>query len=168
MPYEWNSDPAGRDITRLALWPHRSLPRKGFAAVILTTFGLLTVPLWAVLGTVVLWGLLPFMLLTLAGLWWGLEHSYRTARLREDLRIAPDVLHLVRTNPGGDQQEWQCESYWARITLHPSGGPVPHYVTLGGKGREVEIGAFLSEPERQALYAELTDALRRALSTGGP
>ena len=46
--------------------------------------------------------------------------------------------------------------------MHEKGGPVPHYVTLSGKGREVEIGAFLSEDERKALYGELSDALRQA------
>jgi uncharacterized membrane protein len=32
---------------------------------------------------------------------------------------------------------------------------VPNYVTLSGNGREVEIGAFLSEDERKALYQDL-------------
>ena len=168
MPYEWTTDPARRSVVSLTLWPHRSLPRKGFAAFILVTFALLMIPLWPVLGTVLLWGILPFLLLTLAGLWWGLEHSYRSARLREDLRISPDMLSLVRTNPRGDTREWHCESHWVRISLHPTGGPVPHYITLAGKGREVEIGAFLSEDERKALYGELTEALRRALSTAAP
>jgi uncharacterized membrane protein len=39
--------------------------------------------------------------------------------------------------------------------MHPKGGPVPNYVTLSGNGREVEIGAFLSEEERKALYDDL-------------
>jgi uncharacterized membrane protein len=39
---------------------------------------------------------------------------------------------------------------------------VPQYLTLSGNGREVEIGAFLSEEERLALYPELTAALARA------
>ena len=39
--------------------------------------------------------------------------------------------------------------------MHETGGPVPHYVTLSGNGREVEIGAFLSEEERVELFSEL-------------
>lgn len=38
---------------------------------------------------------------------------------------------------------------------------MPHYVTLSGAGREVEIGAFLSEDERKELYAELSEKVRR-------
>jgi uncharacterized membrane protein len=36
---------------------------------------------------------------------------------------------------------------------------VPDYVTLTGAGREVEIGAFLTEDERRALFSELSDLL---------
>jgi uncharacterized membrane protein len=36
---------------------------------------------------------------------------------------------------------------------------VPNYLTLKGNGREVEIGAFLSEPERLTLRRELMAAL---------
>jgi len=44
--------------------------------------------------------------------------------------------------------------------MHEGGGPVAHYITLKGGGREVEIGAFLSEDERKTLHGELADALR--------
>ncbi|WP_297772469.1 DUF2244 domain-containing protein [uncultured Roseovarius sp.] len=161
MPYEWSTPPRGADPDlTLSLWPHRSLPRRGFAAFVLTTFTLITIPLYPLLGTLVLWGLLPFLLLAVGGVWWALEHSYRTARMAEVLTIAPEDVHLRRTNPRGDVQEWDCNRYWARVVMHPKGGPVPFYITLKGSGREVEIGSFLSEEERKTLYGELADALR--------
>ncbi len=85
MPYEWStcSDPTPQ--TRLTLWPHRSLPRRGFAAFILGTFTLITIPLYPLLGTVVLWGLLPFLLMAVGGVWWALERRPHDARLREEL-----------------------------------------------------------------------------------
>lgn len=162
MPYLWSDHGDAPVQKRLDLWPHRSLPRKGFAAFILATFGMITIPLFGMLGTAVLWGLLPFTLLAVGGVWWGLERSYASARLHETLTIIPDRLHLLRTEPSGETQEWECNSYWARVEMHPKGGPVDHYVTLAGKGREVEIGAFLSEEERKALYGELHEALRAA------
>jgi len=48
--------------------------------------------------------------------------------------------------------------------MHPTGGPVAHYLTMHGKGRKVEIGSFLSEDERKVLYGELVDALRSAIT----
>jgi uncharacterized membrane protein len=36
---------------------------------------------------------------------------------------------------------------------------VPNYLTLKGEGREVELGAFLSEEERVALHAALRDRI---------
>lgn len=41
------------------------------------------------------------------------------------------------------------------MRIYPEGGPVPQYLTLKGGGREVEIGAFLSPEEREALYPDI-------------
>ncbi|EAQ04996.1 hypothetical protein OB2597_06920 [Pseudooceanicola batsensis HTCC2597] len=153
MTYRWTSP------DRLELRPHRSLPRRGFAVVILLFFTLVTIPLTAMVGTVALWGLLPFAMAALAALWWGLERSYRDADILEVLTLAAPEIVLTRTNPDKTVQEWSCNSHWIRITKHERGGPVPHYVTLNGNGREVEIGAFLSEDERKALYGELASRL---------
>lgn len=158
MPYTWTS-PDARS-RRLRLWPHRSLPRRGMAIFILCTFALITIPLYPLLGTVLLWSLLPFLMAAVAALWWGLERSYRDGNILEELSLDPHHIRLSRTNPKGDRQDWDCNSHWARAEMHPQGGPVPFYVTLSGNGRRVEIGAFLSEEERKALFNELTEALR--------
>ena len=55
----------------------------------------------------------------------------------------------------GKRQDWQANPYWVRVTLHVTGGPVPNYLTLKGDGREVELGAFLSEDERIRLRDDL-------------
>ena len=157
MPYEWRH---GTERAELVLWPHRSLPRRGFVIFIATTCVMFALPLLGVLGTSVLWGLLPFLLLAVAGVWYGLEHSYRTGRLREDLRISADQTHLTRSERGR-VKDWACNTHWVRLGLHRN-GPVPHYITLGGNGREVEIGAFLSEEERRRLHGELAARLEAA------
>ncbi len=48
------------------------------------------------------------------------------------------------------------------MDLHPEGGPVENYVTLTGGGREVEIGAFLSEEERLSLFEDLSEKFTSA------
>ncbi|MCK0149349.1 DUF2244 domain-containing protein [Marivita sp. S6314] len=159
MPYTWTKDAA--DTSELRLWPHRSLPAHGFAATILGIFTLSTIPLYGLIGTVLLWGVLPFMLLALGAMWYALQRNNRDLDIIEVLTLTPDDLHLTRQTRKGDAQEWRCNPYWTQVNMHQKGGPVPHYVTLSGAGREVEIGAFLSEDERKSLYAELDEKVRR-------
>ena len=161
MPYRWSTDDPRAEAQELELWPHRSLPPTGFAAFILATFAFALIPLMALLGTALLWGLLPFILIALGGMYVALRRNDRDRRILEVLTMTCGDLRLVRHNPKGSIQEWQCNTYWARIALHEGGGPVPNYVTLSGAGREVEIGAFLSEDERKALYSDLSTRLRR-------
>lgn len=153
MPYEWtNSDNAEAE---LVLWPFRSLPRRGFVWFIGGTAALISIPLLAVLGTAMLWGLLPFLAATLAGIWRALSRSYRDGRLIEVLSLSLDRISLVRRAPDGTEQRWQANPYWVRLRIYPTGGPVPDYLTLKGGGREVEIGAFLTPSERRQLAGDL-------------
>ena len=163
MPYEWQqTQPApGAPAARLHLWPFRSLPRQGFVWFIGATAALIALPMLTIIGSPVLWGLLPFAGITLAGVWWALNRSYRDAEIVEDLALWPDRMTLVRHGPRGRRQEWEANPHWVRVTLHRSGGPVPNYLTLQGGPREVELGAFLSEDERIALRDELYTALEK-------
>lgn len=160
MPYEWQSDRP--EESRLHLWPHRSLTQRGFVWFIAITAALIVLPVLAVLGSPVLWMLLPFPVLALAAIWFALRRNQRDTEILEDLVLTPDRITLLRHGPHGQRKEWQANPHWVRITLHPTGGPVPNYLTLRGEGREVEIGAFLSEDERIALRADLAAALSRA------
>ncbi|MGR1580434.1 DUF2244 domain-containing protein [Thalassobius sp. S69A] len=153
MPYTWSDD--SKTAPLLRLWPHRSLPRRGFAAMILLAFTLGTIPLYGLIGTVALWGILPFILIMVGALWWGLERSYRDADILEELSLRGDMLHLTHSPVRGAPLEWECNVYWTRVEMHVHGGPVPYYLTLAGNGRTVEIGSFLSEDERKSLYDEL-------------
>lgn len=163
MPYRWQDTTAGK---RLTLRPHRSLPIRGFAAVFLTGFLFAIIPLFGLLGTVLLWGMLPFVLLTLGGLYFAFMHTYRTGDAHEELLIGPEQTELTHTPYKGDVQNWVCNTYWARAQIYPRGGPVPFYITLTGNGREVELGRFLSEDERKVLIAELKEALRASGASG--
>lgn len=159
MPYEWQPT-AAPDQRRLHLWPHRSLPRRGFVLFFAVTAGLTTVPLLAVLGTPVLWVVLPFIVVALGAMWIALQHSYRTGEVIEDLMLSSSRMVLVRHGPRGRRQTWEANPHWVRPVLHPTAGPVPNYLTLSGGPREVELGAFLSEQERLSLRDELIEALR--------
>ena len=153
MPYEWSS--ANDDARQLRLWPYRSLTDAGFVWFIGTTSALIALPLVVMIGKPVLWGLLPFVVATVAAVWWALRSNVRDRTILEVLSLSPDRITLTRHNPRGTSQRWQANPFWVRLNVHASGGPVPNYVTLNGNGREVEIGAFLSEDERLALGREL-------------
>jgi len=161
MPYEWTPTPPNDQTDwHLSLWPYRSLLRKDFVLFIGATAAIVTLPLLTVLGTVILWGLLPFFLIMLAGLWGALHISYRRGETLEELTVTADTAHLIHHAPNGRRHDWQANRYWISVHLHKTGGPVKNYITLRGGDREVEIGSFLDENERLALYDDLRRALR--------
>lgn len=161
MPYNWIKT-APAPAKELHLWPHQSLPPKGFALFIGATSVMLVFPLFPLIGSVVLWGILPFLMLAVAGVWYALDHSRRAAQILEVLTLSSDTARLIRHNPRGPDRKWECNIYWVKAQMHDLDGPIPHYVTLKGDGREVEIGAFLSEKERVARFNELVLALRQS------
>lgn len=160
MPYEWTSPP-NRSPQQMRLWPHQSLPPKGFAAFVLATFTLILIPTFTLLGTVLLWGMLPFVLMAVGGIYFALQSNYKSRQIEEVFTLGSDTARLTHRTPKGEVKEWECNRYWTTVTKYEKDGPVPHYITLRGEGREVEIGAFLSEEERVALYDDLQRSLRR-------
>lgn len=160
MPYQWTE--TSKDGTaRLDLWPHRSLPARGFVFFIAATSLTMLMPLLALLGTRHLWVILPFVLLAVSGIWWAIRRNNQDASLTEVLTLSPARITLVRRAPDGAEQTWQASPYWTTVRLYPTGGPVPAYLTLKGEGREVELGAFLSPEERLRLIGDVQAALER-------
>ena len=160
MPYRWSaSEPDSRAQLRLS--PHRSLPPRGFVFFIAVTAAMFLMPLLGLLGTALLWGILPFALIAVGGIWWAIGRSYRDGELTEILTLAPDRISLVRRAPSGTEKSWHANPYWVTGQLYPTGGPVPAYLTLKGDGREVELGAFLSEEERRRLAEDLRERLAK-------
>lgn len=163
MPTQWLPPEGGE--RRLHLWPHQSLPRTGFVWFIGGTVALIAVPMLAVLGSPVLWGILPFFAIAIWGIWAGLMRSYRDGAVLEALTLGHTQTTLTRDGPRGAHHAWAANTHWVQVVLHPTGGPVPNYLTLRGGPREVEIGRFLSEDERIALAAVLTEAIGHARAT---
>lgn len=159
MPYEWIESDHGTAEAELHLWPHRSLPKRGFVIFIGCTSALLLLPLLAVLGSPVMWGLLPFLAGAVALTWALLARSYKDGEILEELVLSETQVALTRHDPRRATRHWDANPHWVQVLLHTRNGPVPNYITLRGGAREVEIGAFLSEDERLALYDELSRRL---------
>ena len=159
---------SGRPVYSVLLRPNRSLDARGFVTMIALTGLFLLIPLIPLLGTTALWAMLPFLLGTLAALWYFMRRNDADGALSERLDLFSDLIRVVRTNPRGPVQEWHANPYWTRLRLHGEGGPVANYITLKGGGREIELGAFLSPEERTALFAELQLALTRVQASAPP
>lgn len=159
MPYAWQPDePDG--TRRLLIWRHRSLTPQGFVWVMGLTAAALTLPLLAVVGSVVMWGLLPFAVAALAGLWFAVQRDWKGGGPTEEVALTSARIFVTRHDPGRADRHWQANPYWVRLSLRGD-GPVEDYLTLSDGRREIELGAFLSPEERRELRADLDAALAR-------
>jgi uncharacterized membrane protein len=161
-------DPFGRSdppLLALTLWPNRSLTRRGSGWLMGLLAAGLAVPLVPLAGTSAAWGLLPFLLAALVAMYLAIRRSWLDGRLREELRLWPDLITVVRREPGGRVLRWHANPFWVRMKL-VDGAKVEKYLTLSGNGREIELGAFLSPGERERLHADLEAAFAR-LGAGG-
>ena len=165
MPVEWTEERGAPDesgapsrVRVLSLWPYRSLTNRGFALFIGSTCALVAIPLLTVVGSPVLWVMLPCVGGTIGLTWVLLRRSWRAGDLVEELRLAPGLVRLDRRDPDGTRRDWEANPYWVRVAMAPK-GPVENYITLRGGPREVELGAFLTPEERAALRPDLERAL---------
>lgn len=148
-------------LWEVSLWPHRSLTRRGRARfVALLALGL-SIPAISVWPSPILWVLLPFEALAVALLWGALWLSDRQGRVREILRLWPDLVTVERIEPDGHRRRWSANPFWVRVGLADT-AQVPRYLTLSGGGRTIELGRFLTPAERETLAEALRAALVRA------
>jgi uncharacterized membrane protein len=159
MPYIIDHEITANRIATVELWPYNSLKPKGFVLFLGITFALISIPLFNVLGTKVFWGLFPFLFVTVTGVWFALRKSLNDRQILEQLTLSKEEIILVRQDPSGEQRQWVCSPYWAKLKMYEKDGPVSNYITLTGNGREVELGSFLDEEERKNLYCELSSLL---------
>ena len=161
MPYIIDHEITANRIATVELWPYNSLKPKGFVLFLGITFALISIPLFNVLGTKVFWGLFPFLFVTVTGVWFALRKSLNDRQILEQLTLSKEEITLVRQDPSGEQRQWVCSPYWAKLKMYDKDGPVSNYITLTGNGREVELGSFLDEEERKNLYCELSSLLNK-------
>ena len=63
-----------------------------------------------------------------------------------------------------EQKIWEGNPYWTRVSLDIDNPKLKNYLTLTGKGRHIELGAFLSANERIELRDKIQNALAKANS----
>jgi uncharacterized membrane protein len=146
------------------LFPNRSLPNRGFIAVMAIviganmTFGLYFFSLGA-------WPVLGFCGLDVLAVWLAFKLSYRQGRLHERVRLSADALDVSRVLPSGHETRWRLQPFWTRVYID---NPEEHEATVRvvSKGRTLILGAFLSPPERADFAHALRNALELARTKG--
>lgn len=160
MPYRWSETPQEATLT---LWPHQSMTPEGFSWFIGATAVMLTMPLFAVLGSGVAWVLLGFFVAAVAAVWRAIRANQRARSLHEELHLTDTRVDLTHVPAKGAPLAWEANPHWVTVNLR-NDGPVEKYLTLRGGGREVELGRFLTPEEREGLYDELQRRLRQPSS----
>lgn len=133
---------------------------RGFAWFIGATAVMLSLPLFAVLGSAVAWVLMAFFLVTIAAVWRAITSNQKSRMTREELTLSEERIDLQHLPVDGPPKLWEANPYWVTVSLR-SDGPVESYLTLRGAGREVELGAFLTPEERVGLYDDLKTRIPR-------
>jgi uncharacterized membrane protein len=141
------------------LYPHRSMGRRGYTilivgtAIIMGLYGItfLVIGAWPIFGFIGAEWLL---------FWYLFSRHLRGDRRAERLRLFADRLVLERVDAKGRFSTMSLQPYWLRVILQRGDEPDSN-LYLGSHGKAIEIGAFLSAPERQSFAAELERVLGR-------
>jgi uncharacterized membrane protein len=147
------------------LRPNRSLSPTGFllllSGIALVSFGAGLA--FALMGA---WPVVGFFGLDVLLLYLAFRANYRSGRARELVQLLPDRLLVRRTTADGRETVHEFEPYWARLLLIADGERARQSrLVIASHGRELAIGDFLCDAERELLHDSLTDALARWKST---
>jgi len=141
------------------LWPHRSLPPRGFRLLML---GLGVMSFIAGISFVAAgaWPVCGFFGLDVALLYLAFRLSYRSARQRETLRLADGQFTVERVDIYGARRLWRFQPFWLKVVLEERRDESDRLL-LASHGKSVVIGDFLAAPVRRDLAATLREVLNR-------
>ena len=156
-----------RDPTflRMRLVPNRALDSYGTKLVFcVIAFGFL-LPIIPFIGSpigitlTIFSGLTFYLFLTL------LQKNFQQGSTFEEVLISKNRIKVVHQEKNKEQMTWECNPYWTKVHLDINNPKLKNYLTLAGKGKHIELGAFLSPDERLELRDKIQNALAKANST---
>ena len=150
----------GADTFRAVLTPHRSLGPKGFL-ILMLAFGAISFATGLVFYIAGAWPVLGFLGLDVLLVYMAFRLNYRAGRRYETLELTPAQLVLTRVHPSGRRERYDCNPYWARVSLRewPDGRTA---LSVISRGTELRFGSFLTDDERRDLASALREALLAA------
>jgi len=142
------------------LTPHRSLSRRGFAAV-MGVFAGMSLAVGTAFFLAGAWPVLGLCGLEVALVYAAFKANFRAARMYETVTVTRDDLTVQRVSPRGDAQRWRFQPAWLQVWMDD---PPRHdsQITLRSHGRSLVIGTFLTAAERADFARALRAALDRA------
>ncbi len=154
---DWQKSNTGFPQT-IVLRPNGSLTI-GQAAGLIGLMAVLMIGIGTGFALMGAWLVLPFSGAELLLLIWALGCSMRNSGYREVITISDYKIKIER-GISYPQQRYEFFRAWARIQLsHPSVHGHLARLQVGSHGKQVEIGAFLNEEEKQVLAKELQKLL---------
>jgi uncharacterized membrane protein len=145
---------------RAVLTPHRSLTPTGFVILMSALSGISFVT-GVVFLTMGAWPVTGFFGLDVLLVYAAFKLSYRSGRLCEIVELTPAKFSLTRVHPSGRREQFDFNPYWARVNLQqrPDGRTD---LKVRSQGRELALGRFLTEAERQDFARVLKGVLLEA------
>jgi len=139
---------------RFELVPHCSLTVRGAFAF----FGIVFVPTFFIAGVSALkgfWPVLPFASLEMALLAWALKATFDHRQETETITVSEDAVR-VESMHRHRRSEVVFSRHWSQVKLRrPVSRLHPSRLTIESKGRELEVGRFLTDEERHGLAIRL-------------
>ena len=151
-------------LLRMRLFPNRSLNKHGTKVV----FGIIALgfllPIIPFIGSPVGTTLTIFSGLTFYLFLIFLQKSFQQGATFEEIQISRNKIIVVHKEKNKEFITWEGNPYWTRVNVDINNPKLKNYLTLAGKGRHIELGAFLSPSERIELRDKIQSALAKANS----
>jgi uncharacterized membrane protein len=106
------------------------------------------------------WMILPFAGLEVAALTSLMWYVYSVHSRQEVVHFSEQEI-IVEQGKHQPESVWRCQRPWCRFNLHRSHPWYPRQLTLSCHQREIEIGRFLTDEERETLHRHLADLMRQ-------
>jgi uncharacterized membrane protein len=148
------------DAFRALLTPHRSLGPTGFL-ILMVALGAVSFVAGMAFLLIGAWPVFGFFGLDVLLIYIAFRLNYRSGRLYETVELTPARFTLTRVHPSGRQERFDCNPYWARVSLREwHDGRTA--LSIVSQGREHVFGRFLTDRERRDLAGALREALLAA------
>tara|TARA_E500000305_G_scaffold6383_1_gene4952 strand:+ start:191 stop:709 length:519 start_codon:yes stop_codon:yes gene_type:complete len=144
------------------LYPHRSLSPRGFL-ILMAAITCCSIAIGTAFWIAGAWPVFGFFGLDVLLIYITFRLSYRDARRYETVHLTRAALTVERFVRGRRVMEKHLQPYWLNVGVEEERSG-PDRLMLRTHGQSLEIGAFLSPPEKQEFADSLTSALKEVRS----